>query len=120
MIHERTESDSRENDLRFSTEIDKNVNPILDVDINGSIIYRNAAATDVLNSNGLKDPGVFLPEEIPQHMWESKEPLPVNYEKTIGKSIFFYHSVQFQIPKEQEYTLLMLRKKSCERGSDLK
>lgn len=89
MIHERTESDSRENDLRFSTEIDKNVNPILDVDINGSIIYRNAAATDVLNSNGLKDPGVFLPEEIPQHMWESKEPLPVNYEKTIGKSIFF-------------------------------
>ena len=51
MIHERTESDSRENDFRFSTEIDKNVNPILDVDINGSIIYRNAAATDVLNSN---------------------------------------------------------------------
>ncbi|WP_121510486.1 PAS domain-containing protein [Mesotoga sp. H07pep.5.4] len=89
MIHERTESGLRENDLRFSTEIDKNVNPILDVDINGSIIYRNAAATDVLNSNGLKDPGVFLPEEIPQHMWESKEPLPVNYEKTIGKSIFF-------------------------------
>jgi len=89
MSHERSGSDSRENDFRFATEIDKNVNPILDVDINGNIIYRNAAVTTVLNSNGLKDPGVFLPEEIPQHMWKSKEPFPLNYEKTIGESIFF-------------------------------
>jgi len=78
-----------ERDFRPSTEVERNLNPILDIDIDGKTTYQNAAATSFLNSSGLKDPVAFLPEELPQEIWKSKEPSPFNYEKTIGEKIFF-------------------------------
>ncbi len=89
MSHERSSLDPMERDFRPSTEVERNLNPILDIDIDGKITYQNAAATSFLNSSGLKDPVAFLPEELPQEIWKSKEPSPFNYEKTIGEKIFF-------------------------------
>ncbi len=89
MSHERSSLDRTERDFRPSTEVERNLNPILDIDIDGKITYQNAAATSFLNSSGLKDPVAFLPEELPQEIWKSKEPSPFNYEKTIGEKIFF-------------------------------
>ncbi|MDD4040857.1 MAG: ATP-binding protein [Mesotoga sp.] len=89
MSHERSGLDPMERDFRPSTEVERNLNPILDIDIDGKTTYQNAAATSFLNSSGLKDPVAFLPEELPQEIWKSKEPSPFNYEKTIGEKIFF-------------------------------
>lgn len=89
MSHERSSLDPMERDFRPSTEVERNLNPILDIDIDGKTTYQNAAATSFLNSSGLKDPVAFLPEELPQEIWKSKEPSPFNYEKTIGEKIFF-------------------------------
>ncbi len=89
MSHERSSLDPMERDFRPSTEVERNLNPILDIDIDGKTTYQNAAATFFLNSSGLKDPVAFLPEELPQEIWKSKEPSPFNYEKTIGEKIFF-------------------------------
>jgi PAS domain S-box-containing protein len=89
MSHERPGLDPMERDFRPSTEVERNLNPILDIDIDGKTTYQNAAATSFLNSSGLKDPVAFLPEELPQEIWKSKEPSPFNYEKTIGEKIFF-------------------------------
>jgi PAS domain S-box-containing protein len=89
MSHKRSSLDPLERDFHPSTEIERNLNPILDIDIDGKITYQNAAATSFLNSSGLKDLGVFLPEELPQEIWKSKEPSPFHYEKTIGEKIFF-------------------------------
>ncbi len=89
MSHERSSLDPMERGFRPSTEVERNLNPILDIDIDGKTTYQNAAATSFLNSSGLKDPVAFLPEELPQEIWKSKEPSPFNYEKTIGEKIFF-------------------------------
>lgn len=89
MSHERSSLDRTERDFRPSTEVERNLNPILDIDIDGKITYQNAAATSFLNSSGLKNPGIFLPEELPPGFWKSEEPSSFNYEKTIGEKIFF-------------------------------
>jgi PAS domain S-box-containing protein len=89
MSLEEIRSDSAERRSGFLDEIESLLNPVLEVGSDGSVIFQNAACLSILSLNGLKDPGIFLPDELSQEIWKSKDPFSFNYEKTIGENIFF-------------------------------